>query len=80
MELPDGLAPDFRLLFDATPVPNLVLTPDFTMVAANEARLRATMTTREQILGRKLFDVFPDNPADPGATGVRNLSAADGVQ
>ena len=68
--------PDFRLLFEATPVPYLVLTPDFTMVAANEARLRATMTTREQILGRALFDVFPDNPNDPGATGVRNLRAS----
>jgi PAS domain S-box-containing protein len=76
MELPDGLAPDFRLLFDATPTPNLVLTPDFTMVAANEARLRATMTTRAQIIGRNLFDVFPDNPADPTATGVRNLRAS----
>jgi PAS domain-containing protein len=70
------LAPDFRLLFDATPIPLLVLTPDFTMVAANEARLRATMTTREQTLGRHLFDVFPDNPADATATGTRNLRAS----
>ncbi len=69
-------APDFQLLFDATPVPFLVLTPDFTMVAANEARLRATMTTREQILGHHLFDVFPDNPADPTATGTANLRAS----
>jgi PAS domain S-box-containing protein len=68
--------PDFRLLFEATPIPYLVLTPDFTMVAANEARLRATMTTREQILGRGLFEVFPDNPHDPGATGVTNLRAS----
>jgi len=75
-ELPDGLALDFQLLFDATPIPYLVLTPDFTMVAANEARLEATNTVREQILGRPLFDVFPDNPADPEATGVANLRAS----
>ncbi|KRB67898.1 PAS domain-containing hybrid sensor histidine kinase/response regulator [Noviherbaspirillum sp. Root189] len=75
-ELPDGFALDFRLLFDATPIPYLVLTPDFTIVAANEARLQATMTRREQILGRGLFEIFPDNPADPGATGVRNLRAS----
>jgi hypothetical protein len=75
-ELPDGLGLDFRLVFDATPIPYLVLTPDFTMVAANEARLRATMTTREQILGRNLFEVFPDNPADPAATGATNLRAS----
>jgi PAS domain S-box-containing protein len=75
-EPPDGPGLDFRLLFEATPIPYLVLTPDFTMVAANEARLRATMTTREQTLGRNLFDVFPDNPADPAATGVANLRAS----
>jgi PAS domain S-box-containing protein len=74
--LPAGLGPEFRLLFDATPIPLLVLTPDFTMVAANEARLSATMTTREQILGRYLFDLFPDNPDDATATGTRNLRAS----
>jgi hypothetical protein len=34
-EPPDGPGLDFRLLFEATPIPYLVLTPDFTMVAAN---------------------------------------------
>jgi len=34
------------------------------------------MTRREDILGRGLFDVFPDNPDDPAATGVRNLRAS----
>jgi PAS domain S-box-containing protein len=67
---------DYRRLFEATPVPYVVLTPDFTIVAANEARLRATMTTREEIIGRKLFEVFPDNPDDPTATGVKNLCAS----
>ena len=28
------------------------------------------MTKREEILGRNIFDVFPDDPDDPGATGV----------
>jgi PAS domain S-box-containing protein len=46
------------------------------MVAANNARLRATMTRREDVIGRPLFEVFPDNPHDPGATGVRNLQAS----
>ena len=31
------------------------------------------MTRREEIMGRGIFDVFPDNPEDPEATGVRNL-------
>jgi signal transduction histidine kinase len=34
------------------------------------------MTTRDEILGRGLFDVFPDNPDDPEATGVSNLRAS----
>jgi PAS domain S-box-containing protein len=67
---------DFQALFDAAPGIYLVLTPSFEMVAANEARLRATMTVRENIIGRNLFDLFPDNPDDPGATGVRNLRAS----
>ena len=46
------------------------------MVAANESRLRATLTRREDIIDRALFDVFPDNPDDPRATGVRNLVAS----
>jgi len=33
-------------------------------------------TRREAIVGRHMFDVFPDNPADVGATGVRNLRAS----
>src|SRR5438094_2933979 len=34
------------------------------------------MTTRAAILGRGLFEVFPDNPDDPAATGVQNLRAS----
>jgi len=34
------------------------------------------MTTREEILWRHLFEVFPDNPNDPAAGGVRNLRAS----
>ncbi|HEY9867830.1 MAG TPA: ATP-binding protein [Candidatus Obscuribacterales bacterium] len=67
---------DFRALFEAAPGLYLVLKPDLTIAAASDAYLSATMTRREEILGRHIFDVFPDNPADPSATGVRNLSAS----
>lgn len=49
--------------------------PD-TIIAVSEAYLRATMTAREGILGRPLFEVFPDNPGEPGATGTGNLRAS----
>jgi signal transduction histidine kinase/DNA-binding response OmpR family regulator len=65
--------PDFRALFQSTPGLYLVLAPDLTIVAVTGAYLHATMTKREEILGRGIFDVFPDNPDDPSATGVRNL-------
>lgn len=68
--------PDFRLLFESAPGLYLVLRADdpvFTIVAVSDAYLSATMTRREEILGRGVFDVFPDNPSDPEATGVRNL-------
>lgn len=66
-------APDFRLIFEASPGLYLVLTPALHIVAVSDAYLRATKTVREAILGRHLFEVFPDNPDDPQASGMRNL-------
>lgn len=68
--------PDFRALFEATPGLYLVLDPSFQIVAVSQAYLDATMTKRDEILGRDIFDVFPDNPDDPEATGVANLRAS----
>ncbi len=67
---------DYRSVFEAAPGLYLVLEPDLTIVAVSDAYLRATMTNREKILARRLFDVFPDNPDDPQANGMRNLSAS----
>ncbi|RKH17554.1 response regulator [Corallococcus sp. CA047B] len=69
-------APDFRSLFEASPNPYLVLTPGLHIVAVTDAYLRATQTRREAILGRHIFDVFPNNPQDPTANGVSNLRAS----
>lgn len=71
--------PDFRSIFESLPECYLILQPDaprFTIVAVSDAYARATNTVRQQILGRGLFEVFPDNPNDPKATGVTNLTAS----
>jgi PAS domain-containing protein len=66
----------YRRIFAAAPQNFLLLAPDFTILDANRAYLRATMTNAGAIRRRALFDVFPDNPGDPDATGMRNLSAS----
>jgi len=65
--------PDFRKLFESAPGLFLVLAPNFRIVGVTDAYLAATMTRREDIVGRGLFEVFPDNPDDIGATGEGNL-------
>ena len=74
--VPSPPAPDFRQLFQAAPGLYLVLLPDLTIVGVSDAYAAATLTEREKILGHGLFEVFPDNPDDPAATGVSNLRAS----
>jgi PAS domain S-box-containing protein len=69
-------APDYQILFKSVPGLYLVLLPDFTIAAVSDAYLNATMTQRENITGRNLFEVFPDNPDDFQADGVLNLRAS----
>jgi hypothetical protein len=56
MKLP--MAPEDSNVLAAEPY--LVLSPDLTIVAVSEACLLATKTTREEMLGRCVFEVFPD--------------------
>jgi len=73
----DAASHYYRSLFEYAPGCYLVLTPDdFEIVAVSDAYLRATMTTREQIFGKRLFEVFPDDPTDMWADGVKNLRAS----
>ena len=67
---------DFRRLFESAPARYLVLSKDLTVVGVTNAYAHVTMQTRERMLGRPLFEVFPDNPDDPAADGVRNLRAS----
>lgn len=67
---------EYRALFEAVPGLYLVLNTSLCIVAVNDAYARATMTQRERIVGKHLFEIFPDNPDDPASEGVRNLRAS----
>lgn len=54
---------DYELLVSALPGLYLVLAPDLSVLNATDAYLKSTMRSKADIIGRKLFDVFPENPA-----------------
>ncbi|MFI8074415.1 PP2C family protein-serine/threonine phosphatase [Streptomyces sp. NPDC086033] len=71
---PDAI--DYSAVFQALPGMVALLTPDLVYADVNTEFLRMAGRRREEIVGRYLFDVFPDNPNDPAATGMRNLAAS----
>jgi PAS domain S-box-containing protein len=65
---------DFAAVFVAMPTPCVVVTRDLVIVAANPAYTEATGKTHDDLIGRKLFDVFPES--DPEAHSERNVRAS----
>jgi PAS domain-containing protein len=55
------------------PIPVILFTPEFEIADMNLAYLAVAGRTREELLGRNVFEAFPDNPSDPNASGVRKL-------
>lgn len=74
--LKDGAAVDFRAVFEQSPALQLLLHPSLVIAAVTDSYAAATMTKREEIIGRHLFEVFPDNPDDNNADGVANLRSS----
>ena len=68
----------FRLQFGSSAAPYLALDPGpgLHVIDINDAYAQATMTRRAAVVGRPIFEVFPDNPDDPRADGVSNLYAS----
>src|SRR5690349_1955790 len=71
--------PDFEAFFEALPAPCIVFAADdprYTIVAVNEAYLTATDSVRygaRGLLGRPLFQTFPDPLYDPMSAETANL-------
>ena len=69
----------FARLFQASPAPFLVLKPDaphFTIAEVNDAYLSATMRKRDEVVGRGIFEAYPNNPFDRTTGGVSILQAS----
>ncbi|WP_338771237.1 ATP-binding protein [Massilia sp. METH4] len=56
--------PDLATVFGGLPAPYLLLAPDFTIVEATNAYVRANGTTRAELIGRDVFDVFRQHGSD----------------
>jgi len=64
---------DYQAVFRILPGALAVLTPDGVILDVNEGFLEAGGRTREQVLGRSIFDAFPQNPLGPGDAGPPRL-------
>jgi len=62
--------------FEVSDAPLLVVDTDLVIRDVNTAYLKATARTSSDLIGTDVFEAFPDNPDDPLATGVANVSAS----
>ncbi|MEV5358224.1 PP2C family protein-serine/threonine phosphatase [Streptomyces sp. NPDC086081] len=67
---------DYAAVFQSLPGMVALLTPELVYADVNEEFVRGSGRSRARLVGRHVFDVFPDNPNDPAATGMRNLEAS----
>lgn len=72
-------AMDFERIFSVAPGCYVVVDRNCMVVAANDAYLAATGLRRDLMVGRHIFDVFPDNPDnpdDPETSAVASAAAS----
>ena len=67
---------DYKSSFEQSLNLIIMLDLSFIIQSASNAYLAATQTTRENIIGRNFFQVFPNNPADATADGESNIRAS----
>lgn len=67
---------DFARLFDASPNPYMVIDREFRYVAANRAYVAITGSTLEDLVGRYVFERFPNESDDPINEPRRLLEAS----
>ena len=64
---------DYKLIFQAMPGMCLILDAAFNILAQNDDHAKATLSVAKNVVGRNLFEAFPDNPYDSNASGVASV-------
>jgi PAS domain S-box-containing protein len=64
---------DYEQLFQRSPNPYMLLDRELRFVTANAAYLAVTGRRLDELVGRPLFEVFPNDPDDPGNIEARRL-------
>ncbi len=72
----DILTPDMLQVFETVPDLYLILSPDLRILTASNTYLAATLAVRQELVGKHVFEAFPDNPHTPEANSVKNLQAS----
>ena len=65
---------EFKKIFRGLPSAYLILRPDLTIVTATDAYLAATKTKLEEIVGKGVFEVFPESKETLDAHGMSKLT------
>lgn len=76
MNLNHVLTPEKLSIFETLPDLYLILSSGLVILTASNAYLNATLTERETLVGKHIFEAFPDNPNTPEANGVNNLKVS----
>jgi signal transduction histidine kinase/ActR/RegA family two-component response regulator len=67
---------DYKALFRASPFPYLVMDLDLNIIGASGTYLRSVKRTEDDIVGKYVFDAFPEDPGNPDATNMAEVKAS----
>ncbi|HWJ95762.1 MAG TPA: PAS domain-containing protein, partial [Telluria sp.] len=62
--------PDYQALFEASPYPYMLMDRDKRIIGANRAYLKVTGTVASDLVGRLIFEAFPENEDNPESTNM----------
>lgn len=71
-----GPSVDTLRTLETAPSMFLVLSPTLYILTASDLYLEATQNKRAYLVGKHIFEAFPDNPELPDADGVKNINAS----